>query len=670
MATRVQGITIELSADASGLEKALKDVNSALSTTQKELRSVDKALKLDPTNLDLVSQKQRLLQTSIEQTTKKLEALKQAQQQIGESYGTDSSQYSALTREIAFTESRLKNLNTEQQNFRTQANAARYDASSFGQALNSVGQTASEVANKTSALSAAAAAALAGITALTINASKTADNWDTMSQQIGLSTEAIQKFEYASGRVDVDMGTITSAITRMKGQLDSTSGVWDRIGVSVRDQKDEYRDIESIFFDVVRAIGEIENGTERDTVAMELFGRRADDLAGILDDGGKKLRELGDEAENLGLIVSDEDISKLTAFNDVLEQMKAQVKAALVQAAIPALEALAPLIGKVAQVVETIAQALSNLNPAVALIILAILAVISSISPVAQLIANVTVAIRGVMVLLPMLMAGIQAVNAQLLSLLANPVVLTVMGIVAALVLLGVAIYEVVTHWDEIKAATSSAVSAFKNGMNNMVNAVTRGIGKIGAMFPELSSFISEAVNGFASLASSVGSAFNKINDYWSQMKQNAAKAGREIIEAFVNGIKAVINKVISTIQNLANQIKSIWSKSAQDASVSGQQAGRNYASGYQQATTSKLSVIQQASTIKSSSNVQGASYSTAQTNQMMSAIRSLEASISRIEPTPVNMTVELVGSAKDIFSTVRTQNSQLRTATGYHALA
>ena len=63
--TKVRGITIELSADASGVNDALKQVNSELKKTQSDLRDVDKLLKLDPSNTELLAQKQDLLTSDL-----------------------------------------------------------------------------------------------------------------------------------------------------------------------------------------------------------------------------------------------------------------------------------------------------------------------------------------------------------------------------------------------------------------------------------------------------------------------------------------------------------------------------------------------------------------------------------------------------------------------------
>lgn len=111
MAEKIRGITIELSADASGVLDAVSDINKQLKTTSKDLKDVDKLLKLDPSNTTLLTQKSKLLQEQIGNCKDKLEALKKAQEDM-DANGVDknSQQYQALQREIIATEQELKKL--------------------------------------------------------------------------------------------------------------------------------------------------------------------------------------------------------------------------------------------------------------------------------------------------------------------------------------------------------------------------------------------------------------------------------------------------------------------------------------------------------------------------------------------------------------------------------
>ena len=87
MANRIKGITVEIGGDTTGLDKALKSVNTSIKSTQSALKDVNRLLKLDPSNTELLSQKQRLLKDAIGATKEKLDSPKAAQEQAKQQLG-------------------------------------------------------------------------------------------------------------------------------------------------------------------------------------------------------------------------------------------------------------------------------------------------------------------------------------------------------------------------------------------------------------------------------------------------------------------------------------------------------------------------------------------------------------------------------------------------------
>ena len=186
--TKVRGITIELGADTSGLSKALKSVNQEIGSTQKQLKDVEKLLKLDPHNTELMEQKQRLLGERIGETKTKLEALKEAQKQVGEELkktGEGQEQYDALTREIASCTNELKALEKEANS----ASVAMQSISAAGESLKNVGSKISSAGQALMPLSAAAAGIGAGII------KTTADFDASMSKVAAVSGAAGEDFD-------------------------------------------------------------------------------------------------------------------------------------------------------------------------------------------------------------------------------------------------------------------------------------------------------------------------------------------------------------------------------------------------------------------------------------------------------------------------------------------
>lgn len=145
MAGNIKGIIVEIGGDTSGLQKALKDVNSKTASLSKELRGINSLLKLDPKNTELLAQKQTILKQNIEQTAKKLESLREAQRRFIESGGDlNSPQYRNLQREIIKTESNLKELKLEASNWTKVSRSLNEISSkmkSLGDTISSIGKT-------------------------------------------------------------------------------------------------------------------------------------------------------------------------------------------------------------------------------------------------------------------------------------------------------------------------------------------------------------------------------------------------------------------------------------------------------------------------------------------------------------------------------------------------
>ena len=146
MAGRIKGITVEIGGDTTGLEKALKNVNSTIKNTQSQLKDVNRLLKLDPSNTELLSQKQRALKAAIGATKEKLDSLKQAQEQAKqqlENGDLGQDKYDALQREIIETEQELRRLQEEAAS--TSVALAKIDEAgkkieAFGDSVTGVGQ--------------------------------------------------------------------------------------------------------------------------------------------------------------------------------------------------------------------------------------------------------------------------------------------------------------------------------------------------------------------------------------------------------------------------------------------------------------------------------------------------------------------------------------------------
>ena len=161
MAGNIKGIIVEIGGDTSGLQKALKNVNSATSSLSKELRGVNSLLKLDPSNTELLAQKQTILTKNIEETGEKLKLLKDIQKQADEAIanGTEVSEenYRNLQREIIATQNKLNELTDNLKQFNVQNSnwtKAGKKIEEYGNKISKVSDKIDNIGNKLSAVSA------------------------------------------------------------------------------------------------------------------------------------------------------------------------------------------------------------------------------------------------------------------------------------------------------------------------------------------------------------------------------------------------------------------------------------------------------------------------------------------------------------------------------------
>lgn len=449
--TKIRGITIELDADASGINKALKGVNTQLKTTQATLKDVDKLLKLNPGNVDLLRQKQKALGDAINQTKEKLNQLKEAQGQVAEG----SAEWDAIQREIIDTENQLKRLQKAQKDF---GNVASQVLKAAGQKVKDFGGKVEEAGKKLSGISGAAGAIGGAMLKLGYDAAKSADELNTLSKQTGISTDELQKMQYAADLVDVSVEDMTGAMRKLKTKIDPANETLASLGVSVTDASGELRSADEVFYDTVDALSKVANETERDQLAMELFGKGADSLAGIIDDGGAAFREFGQEAENLGLILDKDTLDSLNETNDTIDRVKANLKGTAAQIGADVGSVLAPLLEKGATLIGNITAKLRELTPEQTETILKVVGIVAAVAPAIIVLGKVISGIGSVI-----------SVLGTVVGVLGGPLTLAI----AAAVAIGVVLYK---NWDKIKETAIKVKDGVVEAWNNVKESVSTAV--------------------------------------------------------------------------------------------------------------------------------------------------------------------------------------------------
>lgn len=563
MAGDIKGITIEIGGDTSGLQRSLKAVDGELRKTKSALRDVNKLLKLDPSNTELLRQKQKYLKDAIDQTSKKLETLKQAQKGVAE--GSDK--WNELQRDIIQTEQELKKLEKEYRQF---GSVAAQQIKAAGEKMKEFGSKVSEAGQKLMPLSRTAAGIGAALVGLGYKSITAADDLNTLSKQTGLTTDEIQKMQYASDLVDVSFEDMAGGLKKLKKSMTGQADTWEQLGVSVTDANGNMRNATDVFYETLTALSKVENETERDQLAMELFGRSADQLAGIIDDGGEALKKYGQEAENLGLIMDGDTLDSLNEMNDTVDKLKANFKSTFIKLGASVAKTLAPALESLSEKFQAVAEKIRSLTPEQTAMILKIVGIVAAIAPLLVIGGKLITGIGMLLTFAPAIVTALGAITAPMILIPA-----LIAGVIAAGILLiknwdkikAKAIEfknmlvagwkatkdEAVASWNRIKEAISNAVQNAKTAAVNTFNNLKTNVTSI------MTGLKSSAVSIFNSLKSSVINIVNGLKSSlagaWSGVKSAALSA----FNGLKSGVISVLDSIKSKAQAIVDAIKSIF---------------------------------------------------------------------------------------------------------------
>ena len=531
MAGNIKGITIEFNGDTTKLDKALRQIKNSTKDLDRELKQVDKALKFNPTSVELWKQKQELLKQKIKETETNLKELKNIQSQM-DAQGVDknSEAYRRVTREIIEAESKLKTFNAQlrkigQVNLRAMSEQFKV----MGDKLTSAGQAMRGI-------STAAAAVTAAIGALTVKSGQWADDLNTMSKRYSIGTKDLQMYSAAAQLVDTDVDAIAKSHVRltkaMSGSEDDTGAqaeAFEKLGVSVKDAEGNLRDADTVWQETIKALGEVENETERDALAMTLLGKSASELNPLIEDGGEAYKNLADTLAKYDLdFVDQEMLDNANAFNDSLDTIKAIGLVAFQQLGTQLASYLAPAMEKVVDLVGRLANWFSQLSPRTQALIAGVGAVVAVMAPLLIGLGKVSFAISSILSLMATLGPAIGGLMSGSL--------LPIIAIIGAVIAIGVLLYK---NWDVIKAKAIALWNALKATFNNIKNTII-------TTWNNIKTAVSNAVEN---IRNKVTSTFNSVKatvvSVWNGIKSaivTPIQTAVEVVRSAIEKIKSIIN--------------------------------------------------------------------------------------------------------------------------------
>ena len=367
---RKVGLTIELDGEKE-YKQAISELNKGNQVLASELKLVSEQFKGNEDSIEALNAKGDVLRRQLQQQEDKVKTLRAALQNAATQYGeadkrTQEWQVQLNTAEAQ--EIRLRRALDETTQEITQQGTATQET---GNRMATLGDQVSGLADRfgihlpdsikgaldhidgfstgTVAAMGAAAAGIGAVTAavkavgagieaaqklneMTLEQAHWADDLLTKSAQTGLDTTLLQQLDYASNFLDFE--GIDSSLVKLTASMDSArdgaekqAAAFQTLGVSVTDTDGNLRNNWETFKDVIDALGTVENSTERDALANDLFGKSYSDLKPLIEAGTDALQEMMDAAVENGYVLDESQVKTLGEVDDAYQEYQAQIEA-------------------------------------------------------------------------------------------------------------------------------------------------------------------------------------------------------------------------------------------------------------------------------------------------------------------------------------------------------
>lgn len=292
--------------------------------------------------------------------------------------------------------------------------------------LNSMVSLGGELTLLIGAFAAAAAAIVEvekALANLTLEQAAAAGEIQDVAMQTGLSTEAVQRYQYACDMIGVSFDTVASSQAKMiRSMADVQSGsetataTWNQLGIEVMNADGSLRDAQEVFLEVIDVLSQIENATQRDAVSMEIFGRSAQDLNPLIVQGTDAFQALCDEASKVGAVLTDVQLEALAGVDDALIRFNERLDAGEKAMALKFTPALQAFFDETGDGVKGIEEALADSG--LVTVFASLLELVTALSPAFEVLGDVLTACSPVFYAVAWVIATISdALKVVLLSL-------------------------------------------------------------------------------------------------------------------------------------------------------------------------------------------------------------------------------------------------------------
>lgn len=397
-----------------------------------------------------------------------------------------------------------------------------------------------------------------GLGKLTLSTASSIGEVDELAHKTGLSAEKIQELNYAAEYLEVSAEDIGSSIAKMTKNMDTArSGTGDAaeafkaLHIRIKDGNGQLKDSETIFYQVIDALGNVKNETEKDALSMSIFGKSAMTLNNLILEGSDGIKGYAKRANELGLVLDNDVYQKFLNLDDAATEMNKQwdaVKLKFAEVLLPVMTDLAEALNGLST--DTIENGIVavGLIATIALIVGAILPLINTI-----MLLSTTATLAGTTI-----GAAFTAAMAPIAPLI---LLITAVAVAAALIY---------THWKDIEKFFSDLWKGVQSSFKDFVHWIESGFNTdftkaFGGVFGDaLNGLVANAKNVWDSIKSIFGGGVDFIAGTFTGDWQRALNGLVSIFKGIAQAIATVALAPVNLVISMVNGVFSIVNKLTQ----------------------------------------------------------------------------------------------------------
>jgi len=158
-----------------------------------------------------------------------------------------------------------------------------------------------------------------------------ADNVGKLAQKLGMTTEELSKLQYTAQLADVSNGELTAGLSALIRRLNNfqqdgggaAKDAFAELGISAEYAREHLTSTDAAFKEIIKRLEEMPDGYKKTAIAQDIFSKSA---SGLLKITATDLQSLGDEAQKIGLSISQGTYEMAAAYHDQMDQLDARLK--------------------------------------------------------------------------------------------------------------------------------------------------------------------------------------------------------------------------------------------------------------------------------------------------------------------------------------------------------